>query len=373
MKPPKQSRRKPSASKLEPIDWREFANDAVLNGNMSTLYRRPPTEDPSAYASAEAMIEIEKRVIRPVLDTEPINSQPDISDPPTVGVEPTVGPRLEQDIISPVGVEPRVGAGSTAGVDVENPTGTGPTVGLEPRVARGPIPGVDVEAPIGTVPTVGIKPRGGAGSTAGTDIENPIAAVPTAVGTLPTAAPTTVDPRPTDVSGPTVGLSPTECPIPTPAAQTPTGRSKPTVGIKPTVGSKKNKKVRPIRSVQDGLTLAGQVLYRAMLGSSDGPCTSCTKGYRQLAAETHLDKDTVRDLIVEFKNKGIVHETATYDPDTRLSKTYEVLSHQAILEAWRESGIFFVTAGRQRPLFCSATGDPVTFIPTVGTKPSAGS
>ncbi|MCU1339647.1 MAG: hypothetical protein JWO19_5228, partial [Bryobacterales bacterium] len=71
MKPPKQSRRKPSASKLEPIDWREFANDAVLNGNMSTLYRRPPTEDPSAYASAEAMIEIEKRVIRPVLDTEP--------------------------------------------------------------------------------------------------------------------------------------------------------------------------------------------------------------------------------------------------------------------------------------------------------------
>ena len=60
MNPKKQSRRKNTASKLEPIDWREFANDAVLNGNMSTLYRRPPSEDPSAYASSEAMIEIEK-------------------------------------------------------------------------------------------------------------------------------------------------------------------------------------------------------------------------------------------------------------------------------------------------------------------------
>ena len=61
MNPKKQSRRKTSANKLEPIDWHEFANDAVLNGNMSTLYRRPPTEDPSAYASPEAMVEIEKR------------------------------------------------------------------------------------------------------------------------------------------------------------------------------------------------------------------------------------------------------------------------------------------------------------------------
>jgi len=68
MNPKKPSRRKTNASKLEPIDWREFANDAVLNGNMSTLYRRPPSEDASAYASPEAMIEIEKRVTRSVPD-----------------------------------------------------------------------------------------------------------------------------------------------------------------------------------------------------------------------------------------------------------------------------------------------------------------
>lgn len=37
----KPSRRKTAAKKLEPIDWHEFANDAVLQGNMSTLYRRP--------------------------------------------------------------------------------------------------------------------------------------------------------------------------------------------------------------------------------------------------------------------------------------------------------------------------------------------
>ena len=63
MKPEKPNRRKTSVNKLEPIDWHGFANDAVLNGNMSTLYRRPPTEDPSAYASPEALVEIEKRVV----------------------------------------------------------------------------------------------------------------------------------------------------------------------------------------------------------------------------------------------------------------------------------------------------------------------
>jgi len=36
----------------------------VLNGNMSTLFQRPPTEDPSAYASPEALVEIEKRATR---------------------------------------------------------------------------------------------------------------------------------------------------------------------------------------------------------------------------------------------------------------------------------------------------------------------
>lgn len=59
----KQSRRKSGANKLEPIDWHEFANDAVLNGNMSTLYRRPPTEDSTGYASPEALAEIDKRLV----------------------------------------------------------------------------------------------------------------------------------------------------------------------------------------------------------------------------------------------------------------------------------------------------------------------
>jgi hypothetical protein len=108
-----------------------------------------------------------------------------------------------------------------------------------------------------------------------------------------------------------------------------------------------------------------------MLGAAPhASTTSCTKGYRQLAAETHLDKDTVRDLIVEFKQKGIVHETATYDPDTRLSKTYDVLSHEAVLNGWRQAGILFVTAGRQRPLFCGPDGTLLNFIPTVGIKPT---
>jgi len=136
------------------------------------------------------------------------------------------------------------------------------------------------------------------------------------------------------------------------------------------VGTGKSKKIKPIRTVHDALTLAGQVLYRAMLGASDAPSTSCTKGYRQLAAETHLDKDTVRDLIVEFKHKGILHETATYDPDTRLSKTYAVLSPQAVLQMWRKAGILFVTAGRQRPVFCSANGNLITFTPVVGHDPT---
>src|SRR5450631_952486 len=61
----KQSRRKSGTEKLEPIDWHEYANDAVLNGNMSTLYHRPPSEDPTAYASPEALLEIEKRAGRP--------------------------------------------------------------------------------------------------------------------------------------------------------------------------------------------------------------------------------------------------------------------------------------------------------------------
>ena len=118
-------------------------------------------------------------------------------------------------------------------------------------------------------------------------------------------------------------------------------------------------KVKPIRDVQDALTLAGHVLYKAMYGAPDGARSkTCAKGYRQLAAETHLDKDTVRDLIVEFKEKAILREIRTYDPDTRSAKTYEVLSYKSILQIWRDAEIHYVTTGRRRPVFCAADGTP---------------
>jgi hypothetical protein len=315
MNPKKQNRRKTNANKLEPIDWREFANDAVLNGNMSTLYRRPPSEDPSAYASPEAMIEIEKRVIRSVPDSDSTESPaplPDDVHTPTVGIKPRA------DSVTPT-LEPT------------------PTVGLLPTEdtlrAEGPMPTVVSVPTVGTVPTDDLVPPHG---------QRPTAHL-----------------RPTVGAKPIVGIEPSVAPSPI-------------EGLGPTVGASKNKKVKPIRTVHDALTVAGQVLYRAMLGDSTTPSVSCTKGYRQLAAETHLDKDTVRDLIVEFKQKGILHETATYDPDTRLSKTYEVLAPQAVLQAWRQSGISFVTAGRQRPLFCSPIGTLITFTPTVGTSSTVG-
>ena len=305
MNPKKQSRRKNTTSKLEPIDWREFANDAVLNGNMSTLYRRPPSEDPSAYASPEAMIEIEKRVIRDAPDAPPVEAlspvAPELSVP-TVGINP------------PAGEIPAVGSAPI-----------GPTPPASPLIPT-----------VGTVHTVG--------------------SVPTPSRKRPINRP-----RPTAPTLPTVGIVPT-------GGTEPSDAVAPAEGVIPTVGTRK--KVKPIRTVHDALTLAGQVLYRAMLGTHETSNVSCTKGYRQLAAETHLDKDTVRDLILEFKHKGILHETATYDPDTRLSKTYQVLSHQAVLQAWRDAGIHFVTAGRQRPLFCSASGNLIDFIPTVGLKPT---
>jgi hypothetical protein len=241
MSPPKPNRRKPGANKLEPIDWHEYANDAVLNGNMSTLFQRPPTEDPSAYASPEALVEIEKRAT---------NRYPT----PTAGVEPAEGPS--------------------------------PTVGTKLTVV--PEPGSRL-----------------------TDDEKRSSAERT-------------------------GRVPLErSPVPP------------------------GKKIKPIRDVHDALTLAGRILYKAMYGAAEGAeARHCAKGYRQLARETHLDKDTVRDLIAEFKEKGIVREIATYDPDTRSSKTYEVQSNQAILERWREAGLFYVTSGRQRPEFCTAQGQP---------------
>jgi hypothetical protein len=255
MNPPKQNRRKPGANRLDPIDWHEFANDAVLNGNMSTLFHRPPTEDPSAYASPEALVEIEKR---------------------TRGAHAAAGtpaPSPQTDLpAAPEAVPPSLDA--TPSSDLA--------------------PGAAVEM---DVPTVG-----------------PDCAIPTA--------------------GPIEAI--------------------------PTVGTERsNKKIKPVRSVHDALTLAGQILYQAMYGPPDGTAAKqCAKGYRQLAAETRLDKDTVRDLIADFKDKGIVREIASYNPDTRSPKTYEVLSNQAIVDLWREAGLWFVTSGRQRPEFCTAQGHP---------------
>jgi len=253
--PTKPNRRKPGANKLEPIDWHEYANDAVLNGNMSTLFHRPPTEDPSAYASPEALLEIEKRAVR--------------VDPGKAGL-----------------VDVRINARANA------PVAPPSTVSQESVAAE---------------PTVGTK----------VDAADPIVAIPAA----------------TNASFP-VAL--------------------------------KSKKIKPLRNVQDALTLAGQVLYQAMYGAADGTAAKlCAKGYRQLAAETHLDKDTVRDLIAEFKSKGMVREVGSYNPDTRSSKTYEVLSGPAILQMWREAGILFVTSGRQRPEFCTSQGQPHLYVAPV--------
>ncbi len=220
MNPPKPRRR--ASAKLEPIDWHEFANDAVLNGNMSTLFHRPPSEDPSAYASPEALVEIEKRAQR--------------------AVTPASEPQTQAEAAAPT---------------------------------------------VGTQPAAGAKPA-----------------------------------------------------------------------LVPVEEAGKNRKVKPIRSVNDALTLAGQVLYQAMYGAEGTEARHCTKGYRQLAAESGLDKDTVRDLIVEFKEKGIVRQIGGYNPDTRSAKTYEVLSSEMLVRGWNEAGYSFVTAGRQRPEFCTAQGQP---------------
>src|SRR5262245_43351861 len=85
MNTPKPGRRKAATKKLEPIDWHEFANDAGLHGNMSTLYRRPAAEDPTAYASPEALVEISKR--RP---PAPL-AEPTVGPEPTDGMAPTAG------------------------------------------------------------------------------------------------------------------------------------------------------------------------------------------------------------------------------------------------------------------------------------------
>ena len=288
MKKANPSRRK-TPGKLEPIDWREFANDAVLNGNMSTLFQRPASEDPTAYASAEALLEIGKRSRSqpppPVLD-------PTEGAVPTGGAEPAVS------------VMPVVGRDET---ECTKPTaGFGHTEGPVPTDATAADESPNIEPTVGRVTVVGMLP---------------------AVGYIPAASET------------------------------------PTEGMPPSVA---RRKVRPIRNLEDALTLAGQVLYRAMYGPpGQGEARSCSKGYRGLAAETYLDKDTIRDLIVELKEKGIVRETGTYNPDTRSSKTYEVLSPESAVAVWRAAGIRFVTTGRQRPAFCRQDGLVLTFKPAV--------
>lgn len=325
----KQNRRKGGVTKLEPIDWHEFANDAVLNGNMSTLYHRPASEDPRAYASPEALLEIEKRAGRPAQSAVVIDFDSPVSDTAT---GPTVGFR------PPVGVRPAVGTAPDASEDDAVEELKNLAAGEKPTV--GPVG--PTQSTLGTRPTDGVIPAVGT--------EPPVQSNNQA---LPPA------PKPVERSTPTVGRGPTVC-------------DRPAVGGGPTVGIDTRRRTRPIKDVQDALTLAGQVLYKAMYGVPDGAKSkSCTKGYRQLAAETHLDKDTVRDLITEFKEKGLVRETATYDSDTRSAKTYEVLSYKAILQMWRDAGLLLVTSGRNRPMFCTAQGEPLSFRPAVGTEPVA--
>ena len=211
-------------------------------------------------------------------------------------------------------------------------------------VEKTPIP---FPAPSSAAPTVGLKPTVGA------------------IPTVPLARPLEPEIQAGDASHPP-GLIPTVGVKPTVGMELPVG-SEPTVVPVPAVGLKH--KIRAIGEVQDALTLAGIVLYKAMYGTPDGNNSkTCRKGYRELASDARLDKDTVRDLIADFKAKGIVEEIATYDPDTRLGKTYEVLSYRAILRRWREAGIQYVLSGR-KPMFCSVTGQMLDFIPTVGSSP----
>ena len=129
-------------------------------------------------------------------------------------------------------------------------------------------------------------------------------------------------------------------------------------------------RVRELQEVQDAMTAAGQLLYLAMYGSyrDEGAVKVCRKGYRELADRAHIDKDTVRVLIEDFKEKGIVREIGTYDAKANLGKTYEVLSFGAIKELWRNAGILHVTQER-RPMLCDAAGNRLT--PT-GSQPHRG-
>jgi hypothetical protein len=368
---------------------------------MSTLYNRPPTEDSTAYASPEALVEIEKRVGRPVEGAVVVGFDVAVPSVPTVGGGPTVGMEVIYgvgsglDLISDrsgesesaVGSEARNSDSLNAPVTEQESVAESlarvpadlqsesviPTVGMKPTVGKMKVQG-EVVSGIpgrGIRPTVGAEPKPATPSVAVVSPEIPTVGTEPAVGSTPTVG---IYSKGSDIPGraiiPTVGAGNEPLAV-APTVAVPTVGTVPTVGSVPTVGADSKMRVKPIRDVQDALTLAGHVLYKAMYGAPDGAKSkSCTKGYRQLAAETYLDKDTVRDLISEFKDKGIARETSTYDPDTRSAKTYEVLSYKAILQIWRDVGIVFVTTGRKRPMFCTAQGELVAIIPTVGSEPT---
>jgi hypothetical protein len=335
---------------------------------MSTLYQRPPSEDPTAYASAEAMVEIQKRVGR----GGQIPGSPAPIEPSEGGIEPTVGPDPRDSAVQP-DIEPTAGH--------NRPSEMTPTEGIVPPVGR--------VAPRGIRPTVGIDQAAvPSDSAAGNAAGNPSPAAPgtsssgmggrPTVGTEPSGceADTTEPPGRAGQPGSAMEKQPRTAasvaaagPVPTAGPISPVGMV-PAAGTLPTVGVGLKSRIKPIREIRDALTLAGQILYRAMYGVSEAAASrTCTKGYRQLAGETRLDKDTVRDLIREFKEKGIVREIGTYDPDTRSAKTYEVFPEGAIIETWQKAGVAFVTAGRQRPAFCSAHGQPLTLTRTTEPEP----
>src|SRR5664280_2816300 len=165
MSTPKQRRRNIGANRLEPIDWHEFANDAVLNGNMSTLYNRPPSEESAVYASPEALVEIKKRIGRPAESAVVVGFDATFLsvDKPTVGGGPTVGTSKKRGkksihaTIPTVGAEQEFPVPPVAVVSVDIPTvGVEPTVGA---VAEFPVPSVAVVSV--DIPTVGVEPTVG--------------------------------------------------------------------------------------------------------------------------------------------------------------------------------------------------------------------
>ena len=173
----------------------------------------------------------------------------------------------------------------------------------------------------------------------------------------------------TEGLAPPVAANPSVAPSPT-VGFTPPDRPVPPVGLRSTVIAKH---VRPIRLVQDALTATAFLVYDRMYGAANGLGVKiCAMGYSEIARDTGRHKDLVRDIIADLKSKGIVREIDKYDADTRKPKTYEVLSFGSVLQLWREAGICYVTKAR-RPIFCDSQGNELSFVPTVGLSPTAGS